>query len=69
MISDQCKLLASVAVVKELSDTNMGIYDVLKEFIKNVLINCNMSSFSAEEVTHSLNDIFGFNLPVPIIKQ
>ena len=69
MISDQCKLLASVAVVKELSDTNLGIYDVLEEFIKNVIVNCNMSSFSTEEVTNSLNDYFGFNLPPSIIKQ
>ncbi|WP_026516810.1 hypothetical protein [Butyrivibrio sp. MC2021] len=69
MISEQCKLLASVAVVKGLSDTNMGIYDVLEEFIKNVIIHYNFNSFSVEEMTGALNDSFGFKLPPSIIKQ
>lgn len=68
MIKEQCKLLASVAVVREFYDNNMGVYDVLKEFVKYVLVKDGKEIVSAESVTTSLNEKFGFNLPSPTIK-
>lgn len=68
MLSDTYKLLASVTVVRELYDANKGIYDVLEEFINEILTRKRLYSFSSSELTELLNTEYSFQLDEAVIK-
>ena len=68
MLNEAYKLLASVTVVRELYDTQKGIYDVLSEFINDTIYRENMYVFSAYELTDALNRYYSFRLNESVIK-
>lgn len=65
---DDCRLLASLAVFRELYDSKKGIYDIIAEFIKEVIIVKVKHSFNITEITHLLNNYYDFKLPEAIVK-
>lgn len=68
MIRDIYKLLASVAVVGDLYDNQKGIFDVLKEFIFDVISRNKLRSFTVAQITSVLNSDYGFSLSEPVVK-
>ena len=62
------KLLASVAVVRELYDADKSIYDVLQEFISEIIVRRRLYSFTADAMTNHLNTDYSFKLSKPIIR-
>lgn len=68
MLKDTYKLLASVTVVRELYDSKQGVYDVLAEFIKDILEKDKMRSFTVVELTDKLNANYSFGLNTSVVK-
>lgn len=68
MLNDDYKLLASVSVFRELYDSDKNIYDVLDQFIIEVINRKRLFSFSSTEMTKYLNDEYGFKLSEPVVK-
>ena len=62
------KLLASLAVFRELYNSEKDIYDVISKFIEEVIIHKSIYSFEAVEMKNYLDDFFDFQLPNGIIK-
>ena len=67
-ISDKTKSLASLAVFRELYNTHKDIFTVISEFIKQIIIEDNLHTFSLQEMCDSLNQTYGFELPSAVIK-
>ena len=68
MLNDTYKLLASVTVVRELYDAEKGIYDVLEEFINEIITRNRWFSFSASDLTARLNDEYSFQLNDSVVR-
>lgn len=68
MINDTYKLLASVTVVRELYDADCSIYDVLEEFINEIIVRNRLFTFYASELTEQLNNEYSFKLNEAIVK-
>ena len=66
---EETKLLASAAVFRALSDEKKDLYDVLSEFIKEVINKQKLSSFNSVECGHFLQDEFGFRIPEAVLKS
>lgn len=62
------RLLASVALFRELYDNNKDIYDVISEFIRATVLLNSKWSFNATECTQDLQEHFGFQIPVAVVK-
>lgn len=68
MLNDTYRLLASVTVVRELYDADKSIYDVLQEFINEIIVRKRMYAFSAAQLTEQLNQEYSFQLSEPIVR-
>lgn len=68
MLNDTYKLMASVTVVRELYDSNNNLYDVLEKFINELIFRENLYSFTAHDITESLNKQYSFKLNESVIK-
>lgn len=68
MLNDTYKLLASVTVVRGLYDSQKGIYDVLCEFISDIIAKEHLYSFRASDLTEKLNNYYSFQLNESVIK-
>lgn len=66
---EEVKLLASASVLRVLYDDKKDIYDVLGEFIKQVVSERSLSAFSSVDCVKYLNEDFGFLLPEAIIRS
>lgn len=62
------RLLASVALFRELYDSDKDIYDVISEFIRAAILLRSKWTFNAIECTEDLKEIFGFQIPEAVIK-
>jgi len=62
------KLLASVALFKELYDSNKDIYDVIGELLKAAIVFENKWAFNATEAKQMLESTFDFNIPEAVVK-
>ena len=68
MLNYTYKLMASVTVVRELYDSNNNLYDVLEKFINELIFRENLYSFTAHDITESLNKQYSFKLNESVIK-
>lgn len=68
MLNDTYKLLASVAVARELYDADKNLYDVLAEFINEIIVRKNYHSFKVDDITDNLNNEYSFKLSDSIVK-
>jgi hypothetical protein len=60
--------LASLAVFRELYNTQADIYGVIAEFLKSTISTNCKHEFSLTEISELLNDEFGFKIPQAVIK-
>lgn len=65
-----CMLMASYATFHCLYNTKQykSVYQILSEFIKYTIIERRKISFSLFETKNDLKILFGFDLPIPVIK-
>lgn len=64
-------VLASYVTYKELyaNDSYRSAYQILAEFIKYVIASEEIYSFSVPEMKKKIQDVFGFQLPIAVIKS
>lgn len=68
MLNSMCKLMASIAVVRELYDAKKNVYDILVEFIREIIYRKKLYMFSDIEMTTYLNDEYSFDLSSAIVR-
>lgn len=62
------KLLASVALFRELYDSDKDIYDVIGELLKAAIVFEKKWSFNTTEATQLLDTTFGFIIPEAVVR-
>lgn len=67
--NSESKLLASLAVFRELYDSKKDVYSVISEFIREVVVSNAKHQFNLTEITQLLNSSFEFNLPEAVVKD
>ncbi len=61
-------ILASYTLFRELYNNNCkDIYDIVVEFIRDVIVTNNRYSFTLKEITYLVNNTFGFMIPDYVI--
>ena len=68
-ISDKRKCMASLAVFRDLYNTKRDIYSVIAEFAKLALAEKALSSFNLQQMVNIINQEYGFDLPVAVVKR
>lgn len=67
-IEEESKLLASLAVFKEIYDTKQkDVYGVIAEFLKEVISANGKHRFNVTEIANLLNNTFDFSLPEAVV--
>jgi len=66
-ILQETKCLASLAVFRELYNSNRNIYGIISEFLKEIISANGKHQFSLTEITQLLNDTFDFSIPEAIV--
>ncbi len=61
-------LLASVAIFKKLFNENKDIYDIIAEFIKNVIFSNHLYIFSLSQIHDAVCSKFNFDIPESVFK-
>lgn len=64
----ESRCLASLAVFRELYNSQKDIYSVIAEFLKQVIISHSKYEFSLSEITALLNDTYDFQIPDAVVK-
>lgn len=62
------KCLASLAVFRELYDSQKDIYGIIAEFLKEVIASNSKYRFGLMEITQLLNNNFDFRIPEAVVK-
>ena len=65
---EESKLLASLAVFRELYDSKKDVYGVIAEFIREIIISRAKYQFNITEIVQMLNSIYEFSLPEAVVK-
>lgn len=65
--NQESKLLASLALFRELYDSKKDIYEVIAEFIKEVVVSKAKYQFNITELTIELNTTYEFSLPEAVV--
>lgn len=64
---DISRLLASLAVFRELYDSKKDIYGIIAEFLREVIIEKAKHKFNLAEITRIVNSYYYFNLPESVV--
>ncbi len=67
-IKEENKLLASLAVFRELYDEEKDVYGIISAFLKEIIRNESLYSFSLNEITEKLNSTYEFEIPPAVVK-
>ncbi|MDP4266302.1 MAG: hypothetical protein Q8880_02565 [Bacteroidota bacterium] len=67
--SQEGKCLASLAVFRELYNSERDIYGVICEFLKEIISTKGKYQFTLNEITQLLNDTFDFEIPEAIVNS
>ena len=63
------KLLATYVVYKDLyKDRDIDVYDIISEFVKNVIIQERKLYYTQTEIARLVNNNFGFQIPSLVLK-
>lgn len=66
---ESSKCLASLALFRELYNSQKDIYGILSEFLKDVIITNAKYQFTSNEITQILNNTYEFNIPEAVVKS
>jgi hypothetical protein len=67
-IKEDNRLLASLAVFRELYNSEKDVYGIISVFLNDLIKLKNLYSFSLNEITNSLNDTFEFDIPEAVVR-
>ncbi|MFA5985890.1 MAG: hypothetical protein WC819_00905 [Parcubacteria group bacterium] len=67
-INEESGRIASLALFKELYDSEKDVYGVLSCFLQEIIITEAKYSFTLQEITYLLNDTFNFHIPEAVVK-
>lgn len=67
-ILQESKCLASLAVFRELYDSQKNVYAIISEFLHELIISKGKHSFSVAEITSLLNQTYDFNIPEAVVR-
>lgn len=67
-INKESGRIASLALFKELYDSDKDVYGVLSCFLQEIIVTCTKHIFSLHEITNLLNDSFNFHIPEGVVK-
>ncbi len=62
------KMLASLAVFRELYDENKDIYQIIADFLLNIIQSKSLNGFSLKEISEELNNTYQFDIPDAVVK-
>ncbi|MEV9615959.1 hypothetical protein [Aliarcobacter butzleri] len=62
------RVLSSLVVMKELYNVKKDVYDVISEFIKEIILTQGKMGFNLIEITALINKEYDFNIPEAIVK-
>lgn len=65
---EESKCLASLAVFRELYDSQKDIYGIISEFLKEIIVSKAKHQFTLTGITQLLNDEFDFSIPEAVVK-
>jgi hypothetical protein len=66
-IIEDSKCLASLAVFRELYNSEKDIYGIIGEFLKEIISSRAKHQFTLTEITQLLNDTFDFKIPEAVV--
>lgn len=66
--TNEVRSLAAFTVIGELYDNGSDIYEIISEFIKEIIISENMFKFNLIDIKESLKKTYSFKIPTEIIK-
>lgn len=66
-IKNESQLLASLAVFRELYDSQKDIYGIISEFLNEIITSQGKHSFNLTEITNLLNNTFEFDIPEAVV--
>ena len=61
--------MASLAVFRDLYNKKRDIYSVIAEFVKLAIAEKALSSFNLQQMVNIINQEYGFDLPVAVVKR
>lgn len=67
-IKEDNRLLASLAVFRELFNSEKDVYGIISVFLNDLIKLKNLYSFSLNEITNILNDTFEFEIPEAVVR-
>lgn len=67
-IKEDNRLLASLAVFRELYNSEKDVYGIISIFLNDLIKINNLYSFSINEITSKLNDTFEFDIPEAVVR-
>lgn len=67
-ISDTRKCMASLAIFKSLYDEKKDLYSVIASFAQQLIYDQKLRGFSLQEFCNKIKDVYGFNLPIAVVK-
>lgn len=65
--NEESKCLASLAVFRELYNSEKDIYGIISEFLKEIISANGKHQFTLNEITQLLNDTYDFKIPEAVI--
>ena len=68
MKNESSKLLASLAVFRELYNAEKDVFEIIASFLKDIIKLNKLYSFNLTEITSKLNFTFEFNIPTAVVK-
>src|SRR5690606_30526175 len=66
-VLQESKCLASLAVFRELYNSEKDIYGIIGEFLKEIITSNGKHQFSLTEITQLLNDTYDFKIPEAVV--
>lgn len=67
-IKEDNRLLASLAVFRELYNSEKDVYGIISVFLNDLIKLKKLYSFSLNQITNSLNDTFEFDIPEAVVR-
>lgn len=67
-IKEDNRLLASLAVFRELYNSEKDVYGIISVFLADIIKNENLYSFNLSEITAKLNSVFEFEIPEAVVR-
>ncbi|MBJ8325566.1 hypothetical protein [Streptococcus pacificus] len=67
-IGEDSRLLASLALFRELYDSEKDVYGVISAFLSEIIKSKRIYEFSLTEITEKLNSIYEFEIPTAVVK-